>query len=495
MLKFCLRLHSAAIVTLLTFGAACASTSAFNTTANETSAASGIRSIGLGESASPCPEVAPLPKAIDKAHNAATVAQLAQSKPQWEAVVSQGLEAIASIQAIPPETPRGAFAQTKVAEYLQNLEIAPQKATITTAQLPFPSFDNPILDEQLRLYLSYIASVGKPDVLIVGSSRALVGVDPRQLQQALVAQGKGSLKIFNFAVNGATAQLIDFQLRQLLTPDQLPRLIIWADGVRAFNSARVDRTYNSLVASQGYKRLMVGDRPRLSQAQPDTIDGCEVIPDPSISSAIPETLNALASSASSNNTSERLLTRVSYKSASKSVPSSDDALLLTPLTDRLMAQWLIPGLNTTGYSTSAIDANGFLSLDSRFDPNIYYKRNPRVAGGYDLDYQPFSLAGQQTVALNSIKALAMQLQIPLVFVNLPLTQDYLDTVRQSREEQFQQFMQQQVSPGFVFIDLDRQWLNQNQYFTDPSHLNRYGAAAISSQLATNRQISWPQGRP
>jgi hypothetical protein len=65
-------------------------------------------------------------------------------------------------------------------------------------------------------------------------------------------------------------------------------------------------------------------------------------------------------------------------------------------------------------------------------------------------------------------------------------------VRQSREEQFQQFMQQQVSPGFVFIDLDRQWLNQNQYFTDPSHLNRYGAAAISSQLASNRQIPWPQ---
>jgi hypothetical protein len=76
-------------------------------------------------------------------------------------------------------------------------------------------------------------------------------------------------------------------------------------------------------------------------------------------------------------------------------------------------------------------------------------------------------------------------------VNLPLSQDYLDGVRLSREQQFVQFMQRQVGEGFFFIDLGRQWLNQNQYFTDPSHLNRYGAAAISNLLAANRQIPWP----
>jgi hypothetical protein len=52
-------------------------------------------------------------------------------------------------------------------------------------------------------------------------------------------------------------------------------------------------------------------------------------------------------------------------------------------------------------------------------------------------------------------------------------------------------MQRQVGEGFVFIDLNTQGLNLNQYFTDPSHLNRYGAAAISNRLAANRQIPWP----
>jgi hypothetical protein len=164
---------------------------------------------------------------------------------------------------------------------------------------------------------------------------------------------------------------------------------------------------------------------------------------------------------------------------------------LTQLTEGPVPQRLTIVRNPAGYSSFATDANGFLPLDSRFDPNTYYQQNPRVAGQYDSNYQPFSLSGRQAVALNSIKAFARSQKIPLVFVNLPLSQDYLDGVRLSREQQFVQFMQRQVGEGFFFIDLGRQWLNQNQYFTDPSHLNRYGAAAISNLLAANRQIPWP----
>jgi hypothetical protein len=140
----------------------------------------------------------------------------------------------------------------------------------------------------------------------------------------------------------------------------------------------------------------------------------------------------------------------------------------------------------------AIKSNGFLPLENRFDPNIYYQKNPRVSGRYDADYQPFSLTGQQITALNTAKAFAKQQHIPLVFVNLPLTQDYLDSVRRLREQQFQQWMQQQAGDGLIWIDMGRQWPNRNEYFTDPSHLNRYGAAAVASQLASNPKIPWPQ---
>lgn len=42
-------------------------------------------------------------------------------------------------------------------------------------------------------------------------------------------------------------------LRQLLTPQQLPKLVIWADGARAFNSGRIDRTYETIASSDRYR--------------------------------------------------------------------------------------------------------------------------------------------------------------------------------------------------------------------------------------------------
>jgi len=491
MSKLYLRLHRVVPLALFTLATGCSPTSL----PDITDATSVTRPVANQKSSSNCSQIDPFIKAVNKAQNAATLAQSAQSKSDWDLVVLRWVQALEAMQAVRPESPRHAFAQKKAVEYFRNLDLALQKSSTISSQLPFSSFDNQILDEQLLLYLSYIATMGPPDVLIVGSSRALIGVDPQQLQKALAAQGKPGLKIFNFGVNGATAQIIDFQLRQLLTPEQLPRLIIWADGVRAFNSGRVDRTYNSLVASAGYKRLIAGTRPTLPPNQPEATDACENIPGTSISGATPHKSNASVNSAISMATSMRWrIAQVSLGMTSNPGLTPDDQLPLNQLTELPESQRLNLRRNITGYSSFAIDANGFLPLDSRFDPETYYQKMPRVAGRYDSDYQPFSMGGQQAVALNSIKAFAQQQKIPLVFVNLPLTQDYLDSVRWRREQQFQQFMQRQVGQGFVFIDLESQWPTQNQYFTDPSHLNRYGAAAVSNLLAANRQIPWTEPR-
>lgn len=498
MAKFCLRLQGAATLALLTFTTSCSSISLLDSTVSKTVALrnySTTRPFVSKQSPSNCSRIDPFAKGINKAMGAATLAQSAQSKQDWDLVVSGWIQAVGAMQSVPPDNPKHVFAQKKAAEYLQNLNVAIQKAANTKPQLPFVSFDNQIFDEQLLLYLSYVAAVGPPDVLIVGSSRALVGVDPRQLQQALAAQGKGNLKIFNFGINGATAQIVDFQLRQVLRSEQLPRLILWADGLRAFNSGRPDRTYNSMVASAGYQRLMSGDRPQLPQSISETIDQCEEIPGTSISSTTPQKSIALKNSSSSAVSSEQWqIAQVSFETRNPLISLPDEQLLLSQLDGSTQPTQLALAQTNAGYSSFAIDANGFLPLNTRFDPRTYYQTKPRVAGRYDADYQPFNLAGPQTTALNSVKAFAKQQQIPLVFVNLPLTQDYLDSVRRLREQQFQQMMQRQAGDGFIFIDLGRQGLNQNQYFSDPSHLNRYGAAAVSSQLATNPQIPWPQPR-
>ena len=479
MAKFCSQLYSSTAL-VLAFATGCSSLSLPNITINKSPITRPVVSVQAQRN---CVKVDPFAKAIDRARSAATLAQSAQSAKEWDLVTLQWLEAIASMQAVGLDNPRRAYAQKKVAEYSQNLAVARQKAASLTTQLPFTSFNNQIFDEQLRLYLSYISVFGPPDVLIIGSSRALVGVDPQALQQALAAQGKSGLRVFNLGINGGTAQTVDLQLRQILTPDKLPRLILWADGVRAFNSGRPDRTYNSLIASAGYKRIQAGTRPSLPQSPLQTIDSCEEIPGTALSNAKTEPLLA----------SPRLvIAREPFQASSETTnnPVPPEPLLLTQATGTSVPQRL-----TSDYSSAAINANGFLPINSRFDPNVYYQKTPRVAGRFDSDYQPFSLSGVQAVALNSIKTFAKQQKIGLVFVNLPLTDDYLDPVRQSREQQFQQSMQGQVDEGFMFINLVRQWPTQYQYFTDPSHLNRNGAAAVAKLLAANSQIPWPQPRP
>jgi hypothetical protein len=332
----------------------------------------------------------------------------------------------------------------------------PQKA-----QYAYPSFNSKQFDQQLELYLNYLETVGVPDVLIVGSSRALQGVDPIVLQQGLAKRGFPNRRVFNFGINGATAQVVDLLLRRILTPDQLPRLILWADGSRAFNNGRVDITYNGMVASQGYKMLAKGVRPALPrQPQPDEI--CiQVSPE----------YFAVQGGVKATKASVELLCGSLSKFSNQLLP-------LYPLLPKLTPQKPIN--------------NGFRQATERFNPDNYYRRYPRVAGLYDADYQNFNLQGKQTIALQNVVKFAQSHKISIVLINLPLTQSYLDATRTEYERQFHQHMQQLAKQKqFIFRNLNQQrQLARNEYFTDPSHINRFGAAAIAAHLAKDPAIPW-----
>jgi hypothetical protein len=358
--------------------------------------------------------------AVEQATEAAQLAQTARTAQDWDDVTVAWARAISELQAVPPGSPQRVFAQRKAREYVQNLAIAQQRAERASAPQVFPTFGSPVFDEQIGLYLSYIATLGPPDVLVVGSSRALQGVDPQALQQGLAAQGYPGLKVFNFSINGATAQVVSFLLRQVLRPEQLPRLVIFADGSRAFNSGRFDRTFAEILNSPGYQAVRAGTLPQLAEK-------ATVGPLPS-AGALP---------------------------------------------------------------ISAITAQGFLAVEDRFDPATYYRQFPRVSGRYDGFYSPFQLGGVQSVSMEAIAAHLRSQQVPLVVVNLPLSDDYLDAVRLRYEQQFQQYLRQQANQnGFIAVDLLQQWRNQNQFFADPSHINRFGAAELGRVLATNPLIPW-----
>ncbi|MBP0000338.1 MAG: hypothetical protein J7641_15305 [Cyanobacteria bacterium SID2] len=360
----------------------------------------------------------PFAEGTDQALRAWELSQSARNPEDWHRVAQHWTQAVSAMQSVPLDDPQRALAQKKVSEYLVSANYALVQATQSGNRLPYATFNSTVLDEQFALYRSYVATFGIPDVSIVGSSRALQGIDPKMLEYEFARRGRPNVKVFNFGVNGATARVVNVILQAFLTRVEtdrgrsLPKLIIWADGSRAFNSGRGDRTFDRLLASPGYRQLQ---NPNFA-----------------------------------------------------------------------------PPLTPVSLSIDAIDANGFRVVRERFDPNTYYQQYAYVPGDYDLDYANFDLGGAQSTALEAVVQFARTRNVPLITVNLPLTRSYLDPTRDRYERAFSQFLQQRLAPqeGVWVRDLSRQWLDRNDYFADPSHLNRHGAAAIARQLIQDPQLPW-----
>ena len=126
-----------------------------------------------------------------------------------------------------------------------------------------------------------------------------------------------------------------------------------------------------------------------------------------------------------------------------------------------------------------------------FVPELYYQSYERVPGAYDANYVEFELDGVQTQSVYRLVNYLNRQQVPIVFVNLPLSSDYLDTFRQERENRFTQYLNQlSQQPGFFVRDLNQLEFSQNQFFADPSHLNHDGARAIALHLANDPTLPW-----
>jgi hypothetical protein len=360
------------------------------------------------------------------------------------------------------------------------------KAVVDGNKSPYPSFNARQLDEKLVLYRQYVAKFGPPDVLITGSSRAMRGVDPGALQAALAAQGYPGIKIFNFGVNGSTAQVESLILHRILASEPLPKMILWADGARAFNSGRLDITYNAIAVSPGYKKL-----------PPSAIDQPPAQPASGAANSTPTLPNLSTTLLADHYQSFNRWLDQTIATGSTVYPQREQ--LKNLLQDKLVSVVDVPTQSAPSDGVSLvpqdgkglIDVNGFLPLDNRFNPATYYQKYARVTGKHDGDYADFRMDGAQTEALAAISQFTQARQIPLVFVNLPLTEQYLDPDRQTHETEFQRYMLQASSEmGFTFRNLADLFSKDIDFFSDPSHLNRYGAFAVSQQLAKDPLIPW-----
>jgi len=375
-------------------------------------------------------------------------------------------------------------------------------ASILAGESPYPTFNSQQMDEKLLLYYERMKQQSAPsDVLIVGSSRALRGVDPGALQKELATLGYEGVTVFNFGVNGATAQVVELLLNRLLEPNQLPKLVIWADGARAFNSSTVDVTYNGIAVSPGYRDLQAGrlDRPDLSFRDSYQVDNPAESSQRDITAPL---------SASYEMVDRQISDILGQFSAVRVQRDRLKEQVLTALTAPLPQQTLIPAqaanlddasalppeslLSLSEQGREMVDFDGFLPISLRFNPATYYQKYARVAGRYDGDYLNFRLVGVQTEALRTLAKAMQARQVPVVFVNLPLTDEYLDSDRQTYEQQFREFLVKETTaqPGLMFRDLSEVWVDGYDYFSDPSHLNRYGAYEVARRLAQDPMIPW-----
>ncbi len=377
-----------------------------------------------------------------------------------------------------------------------NLAAAPlkEKATATAillaARSQMPSFNVRQLDEQLALYKQRLARTGSPpDVLIIGSSRALRGVDPAALSKALATQGYPNVDVFNFGINGATAQVVEFVIRHVLEPSELPKIILWADGARAFNGGREDMTFKSIAASAGYKQAI---------QKASTTTNSNDLPENTVNSGekkIKEEKQEISAYEAVNQSLNEALASVSASYLNRDQIKSllQKQLLILGHNQTVASQrQLTDGTSDGITSQQAVDFDGFLPLSIRFNPARYYQKYSRVPGNYDNDYKSFQIEGQQDAAFQEVLQFAQSQKISLVFVNMPLTGDYLDPVRKQHEQEFQKYMLRlATSPNFIYRDLSQQWPKANDYFSDPSHLNRFGAYEVSKKLANDPMIPWP----
>ncbi len=341
----------------------------------------------------------------------------------------------------------------------------------TLNQQPALNFNIALFNEKLALLDWQTTNKQRsPEILIVGSSRALRGIEPSTLEKTLLSKGYKGISVFNLGIDGATAKVVNLQITQILSRPQLPKMIIWADGLRAFNSSRSDLTYDEITASTGYKQLQ--ESLKNKGVNPETLSTNNST-SLKLSSPIAQAI-AIVFTTSTKHQEVRNSIVKSFDHATNVLSNSQSLIAAT-----------MPS------TAIALDSKGFVAFDVTFDPKTYFQKFPQVPGDYDLDYRSFDTNGSQFEAFANVVDFCRRNNIELLVVNMPLHTTYLDVIRTRYEATFNQRMEELAQrEGFTYLNISQVLQNQAELFSDPSHLNKQGAIAISQLLAQNQKIRW-----
>jgi len=211
---------------------------------------------------------------------------IASSSDEQEAVAERALQFQAQVRQPSPVPANG----------LRSQPLQQPRPALRTDNAPFPSLGQPQLDRQLRRYLTYLETIGRPDIVIVGGQGATQGVDPLALQASLSDRGYDDLNVFNWGLSNSSAQTTEWLLTELLTVQQLPKLVIWAEASPAFNGDLPDLAFARIQASPGQRLLAEGGRPQIAAAEQASARRLRQILSDPIQPDLPEAVVTLARS-------------------------------------------------------------------------------------------------------------------------------------------------------------------------------------------------------
>jgi hypothetical protein len=179
------------------------------------------------------------------------------------------------------------------------------------------------------------------------------------LEKELRNKGFKDISAFNLGLDGATAKVVNLQITQILPRPQLPRMIVWADGLRAFNSSRSDITYDEITASSGYKQLQ------------QTLKEQGINPDPLVTNK--ESTKNSSSPIAQAFTNIFATTNNRQDVRNSLVKSFDRNTHLLSNSEAIIAA-------TTPATAATLDKQGFVAFDVVFDPKTYFQKYPKFLG-------------------------------------------------------------------------------------------------------------------
>jgi hypothetical protein len=298
-----------------------------------------------------------------------------------------------------------------------------------------PDFHN----DAVNIYAYQHAEINY-DVLFIGSSRIKQGILSPTVERELRELSGDEMRVFNLGQRGSHVLTNYFVLRDALGEDKRPRVVVVELSVAMLNSRSRDKeSALKYYASQG-------DLLRL----------------------LPSFRNAREASAG-------------LFGAFRGLNSCLNMLFKSPRRpdrERLLAEILANG----GGRLYKPDENPYLTVASRSEEKLKAMRNkPNYRRNRLRDYR---IEGPSDWAMKRMVALSKQRGFDLIFVNAPVTDEFMGIFENGEYVAYMDYMERfSRESGIEFYDLNADEVGLTRHdFSNLDHLNRGGAEKLSRYL-------------